>query len=80
MKQSPFLSIGAKDVLKGFLVAVLTVVVTGLGTSLNAGHFPDVATLQSLGLTGLGAGVAYLLKNVFTNSQDQFATPEPPTK
>ncbi len=73
---SNLFSLNWKDVGKGFLVAGLTVIVTGVGTALNAGRFPTLQELGSLALAGLGAGVAYLLKNFFTNSNNQIATPE----
>lgn len=77
MKNTSFLSLGLHDLLKGFLLSVLTVVISGVGTYLNAGTFPDESALKSIGLTGLAAGSAYLLKNLFTNSNDKFLTKEP---
>ena len=74
---SGFLNLNWADLGKGILVAFLTVVVGGVGTALNAGALPDLATLGSLCLAGLAAAVAYLLKNLFTNSQNQLAKPEP---
>ena len=59
------------DLGKGCLIAVLTVVVAGLTTSLNAGRFPTLSGLGGLGLAGLSAGLAYLLKNLFTNSDNE---------
>jgi len=78
---SNFGTLNWKDIVKGVVVAILTVVVAGVSTSLNAGAFPSLAELQQLGLMGLAAGVAYLFKNVFTNSQGQTFTKEtkPPT-
>jgi hypothetical protein len=56
------------DVLKGFIVAVGTVVLTGVYTALQSGTLPTLAQLETLGLAGLGAGLAYLLKNIFSNN------------
>ena len=69
--------LGTNDLIKGFIVAVLTVVLTGALTSLQAGVLPDLATVKTLIVTGLGAGVAYILKNLLTNSEDQFLKKEP---
>lgn len=71
--------LAGSDFLKGFIMAVLTVIVAGLYTSLSATppHFPTGAEWATLGLTGLGSGVAYLLKNFFTNSNGTFAKAEP---
>jgi Flp pilus assembly pilin Flp len=73
---SNLFSLNWKDVGKGFLVAVLTVVITGLGTSLQSGKLPTLAELGALALAGLGAGLAYLLKNFFTNSNNELGKTE----
>ena len=65
---SSFLKLNLFDVAKGFLVAALTVILAGVYTSLQSGVFPTVANLEHLGITGLTAGLAYLLKNFLTNS------------
>lgn len=77
MKNSSLLKINIRDLVKGFFVAVLTVIVSGLSTSLNTGHLPTETELKSLALIGLSAGGAYLLKNLFTNSNDQLLKKEP---
>ncbi len=77
MKEATFLKLSVKDLLKGFLVAMFTVITTGLVSVLDSGHLPTFAAVKSLFLTGLCAGLAYLLKNFLTNSQDQFGKTEP---
>lgn len=77
MNQSSFFKLNLKDTVKGFLVTVLTVVIAGLITVLDSGKLPDLQQLKALGITGVTAGLAYLCKNVLTNSKDQFAKPEP---
>ena len=67
-----------KDIGKGVLIAFLTVVLGGVYTSLQAGAFPTLAQLGSLAMAGLAAGLSYLLKNFFTNSDNQLAKPESP--
>ena len=74
--ENKLFSIGTKDLIKGFIVAVLTIVLTGLMTSLSSGALPTTEVLKSLTFTGLGAGVAYILKNFLTNSNDNFLTKE----
>lgn len=73
-----FLKLSFKDFAKGFILAVLTVIVTGLYTALSAvpPHFPTAAEWQNLGLMGLASGMAYLIKNFFTNSNDEFLKKE----
>ena len=76
MKNSNFLSIKSKDLIKGFIVAILSVVAMGIMTSLNSGVLPTMAELKPLALTGAAAGISYLLKNFLTNSEDKFMTGE----
>lgn len=76
MKNSGFLSLGLKDLFKGMIVSILTVVLTGLIASLETGTLPSVHTLKALAITGAGAGLAYLLKNWLTNSNDQLLKKE----
>jgi hypothetical protein len=68
-----FLSIGTKDVVKGAIVSFLTVVTTWLGALLETGVMPTTwdAWRHQL-LIGLGAGLAYIIKNLFTNENDEF--------
>jgi len=78
MKKSKFLSLSLKDLAKGFILAVLVVVITGLYGAITATppHFPTGAEWATLGYAGLAAGIAYLLKNFFTNSDDKFLKKE----
>lgn len=78
MKNAKLFSMNLRDVLKGFIVAVLTVVITALSTAIADGSLPDLQELKSIGLIGLSAGMAYLVKNFFTNSDDQILKKEQP--
>lgn len=71
MKKSKFLSLNAQDYLKGFLVAIGTALLTGLYDLLQTNAAFDWITLKPVVLASVAAGVAYLLKNLFTNSQGQ---------
>jgi hypothetical protein len=67
---STFLGLNSQDLLKGFIVAVITSV---LGTvyqwvSDTPPHFPTVEELKNVGLVALAAGISYLIKNLFSNS------------
>lgn len=77
MKTTKFLSVSVHDLVKGFIVSVLTVIVTGLYTSLEGGVLPTPDELKKLALVGLASGIGYILKNLLTNSADQFGKPEP---
>lgn len=77
MKKSNFLKIGINDLLKGFLVAVITVVLTGIYQGLEAETFAfNWSFFKPILLSGLGAGIAYILKNWVTNSQGQILKKE----
>lgn len=65
---SNFFNLNLVDLAKGFIVAGLTVILTGLYEALSAGAFPSLAQLAQIGSLGLAAGIAYLIKNLFTNS------------
>jgi len=77
MKSKEFLSLGLKDIIKGSLMAAIAVILTGLMTSLTAGHLPaNWDEFKPIVLSGLGAFITYLLKNYFTNSDDKFLKKE----
>lgn len=77
--EAAFLSLGLKDLAKGFITAIITAVVTGIYTSLSATppSFPNLAELEHLGMAGLLAGIAYVMKNFLTNSAGEFLKKEP---
>ena len=74
MKNSKLFSWNFNDLARGFVLAVLTAFITIISTTIEAGsltfHWPTI------GKTVLIAGLAYLKKNFFTNSKNQFATKE----
>ena len=79
--KSGFLSLSMKDVVKGFIMAVISALLTGIYTSIQAGMFPpDTDGWKSMGIVALGAGVAYIIKNWLTNSDDQFLKKDEPAQ
>lgn len=68
-----------RDLLKGFVVAMFTAILTGLYTSLSAipPHLPNLIELKALGVSGLIAGIGYIIKQLITNSKDQLLKAEP---
>ena len=64
MKDSNFLSLGAKDILRGLLIAILTPILVLIQQSIEAGNL--VFEWKSLLIEGVGGGLAYLIKNFFT--------------
>jgi len=83
MKTSNLYSFSLRDFVKGFILAILTVIASGLYTCLTPSaatelhaaippHLPSFIEIKQFALSGLGAGMIYLLKNFFTNNNDQF--------
>jgi hypothetical protein len=66
-----------KDIGRGFLIAVISSAITSLYATISSGSLPTLAELQTAGLVGLGAGLAYIIKNVLTNSEDKLLKSEP---
>ncbi len=70
--KSGFLNLNWGDLAKGLLVAVIGAILTAVYQAIEAGTLAWTwAFWQPIVLTGLGAGIAYLIKNFFTNSQDE---------
>lgn len=73
-----FGQLSLKDLIKGFIMSVLAVLVTYAGQALQTNTFPtDVHTWVLELKIALGVGIAYILKNLFTNSDDKFLKAEP---
>ncbi len=72
-------SINLRDVTKGLITAIISSILTGIYTSIasNPPKFPSTLDdWKPILLVGLGAGISYILKNLFTNSNDQFMKKE----
>jgi len=66
---SNFFSLNWFDLAKGLLVAVIGAILTAVYQAIQAGQLTWTwAFFQPIVLTGLGAGLAYLIKNFFSNS------------
>lgn len=64
-----FLKLNWMDALKGFIVAVIGAILTAVYQALQAGMIQFTWVFwQPIVLTGVGAGIAYLIKNIFSNS------------
>lgn len=71
--KSGFLQLNWKDLVKGFLLAILTAFIAGLYQALqNGGISFTWAFFQPMVYTAIAAGLAYLIKNWLTNDSDQF--------
>jgi hypothetical protein len=77
MKKAKLFSINYRDLFKGMIVAVITAVMTFIVNELQSGSVIDLKLFKRMAVTAAIAFFSYLLKNLFTNSQDEFATTEP---
>lgn len=82
MIKSKYKKINFKDISKGFILAFITAFVATTvkltDVLVNVGTFDLSWQVLKPGLISAAiAGGSYLIKNVFTNSKDQFAKPEP---
>lgn len=74
-KVSKFFSLNGQDIFKGLVITVLTAALTVVYSSLQSGTF--CLDPKQVATTALTAGVAYLLKNLGTNSQGTIGTEKP---
>ncbi len=72
---SNFGTLNWADFGKGLLVAVLSAVFTVIYTTVQAGSL--TFDWKAIGATALAAALAYISKNLFTNSNNELAKPEP---
>jgi hypothetical protein len=76
--KSKFGKLNSKDIIKGLIVAVATALLTGALQLFQAGPVEwTFAFWQPTVYGGITAGIAYLLKNVLTNSEDNIGKGEP---
>lgn len=74
---SQFFNLNLKDLAKGAIVAIISAIVTAIIPVIDSGSLPTFEQLKAAGWMALTAGVSYLLKNLFTNSDDAFMKGEP---
>lgn len=67
---STFLNLNVQDLVKGLIVTMLTSVLTIAYKTVSAGSL--TFDWQAIGLTALTSGLAYLMKNLLTNSKGEF--------
>jgi hypothetical protein len=81
MKSSLF-SLNWADLGKSLLIIVGTPIVASIGAQINAwaagGDFLTWVMVVGYVKVGVAAGVAYIVKQFFTNSDNKLAAPEPP--
>lgn len=78
MDISKYLTVGMRDFIKGAVMAALTASLTMLYQILQAGGTPTLDQLKASALVGVGAAIAYIIKNFFTNNKGQMLTKDAP--
>ena len=79
MKQifSDFLKVNGRDIIKSILMAFIGSVVTAVYTIISEGmKLPTTEEWKTILTMGLASALAYLVKNFFTNSNDEFLKKE----
>ena len=66
---SLFLRLGKSDLVKGLIVACIGAALGVIQPAIAAGTIVDESVLKGAAMAAASAGLAYLMKNLFTNSQ-----------
>jgi hypothetical protein len=74
MKSSLF-TLNKADFVKGLVIAVLTAVITAVYTTVQTGIL--TFDWKSISIAALSAALAYITKNLLTNSNDEFLKKDP---
>jgi hypothetical protein len=67
---STIFNLNIQDLAKGLILTVLTSVITIIYNTVSAGSL--TFDWQAIGLSALTSGLAYLMKNLLTNSKGEF--------
>jgi len=65
-----------KDIGKSVITAIIGSIVSGLYVVINGGGDLNWSTIKGILLIGISAGISYLVKNIFTNSEDKILAKE----
>jgi hypothetical protein len=76
--KSEFMTLRKNDFVKGLVVAAVAGALGVIQPAITAGTLLSMAVLQGAGQAAAAGGIAYLAKNLFTNSQGQMGKAEPP--
>jgi len=75
--KSKFLTLDWKDFSRGIFIAFLTAIISGTIELLDNGAVFTWLTIKPVLIAGVSGALAYLLKCLATNSQDQMFKREP---
>jgi hypothetical protein len=69
---SKYLKLNTRDFINGIIVAIFCTFITGLYQLITNGGALNWITIKPVVIAAIGSGVAYLTKNLLTNSKGQF--------
>ena len=75
--KSKFMTLNARDILHGLIMAFLTAFLTGIIDMLQRGAVFDWPAFKPVLIAGISAALSYLLKCLVTNSNNELFTREP---
>ena len=70
--RSKFLKLNTSDFINGIIVAIFCTFITGLYQLIANGGALNWITIKPVVIAAIGSGVAYLTKNLLSNSKGQF--------
>jgi hypothetical protein len=74
--RSNFLTLNARDFIRGMIVVIICTLVTGLYQLLANGGVVNWLTIKPVVIAALGSAVSYLTTNLLTNSKGDFMSGE----
>jgi hypothetical protein len=75
--KSKLFTLDWRDLVNGLFIAFLTAILTGIIDILGNGAVFDWVHIKPVLIAGISAALAYLVKSLSTNSQNQLFTREP---
>lgn len=73
---SKFGLLNLEDIAKGAGITVAGSFISAIDVIVKAGRLPTITELENIATACISVGVAYLIKNAFTNSSGTFGTQE----
>lgn len=70
--KSKFLRLNSRDFINGLIVVMFCTFITGLYQLIATGGVINWLTIKPVVIAAIGSGVAYLTKNLLTNSKGKF--------
>jgi hypothetical protein len=70
--RSKYLKLNTRDFINGIIVAILCTFITGFYQLIANGGVINWITIKPVVIAAIGSGVAYLTKNLLSNSKGQF--------